>query len=483
MRIPTNKIVNSFIESKEYSNPQPTRSTIDQFVRFCNTQNITEIESKTISGMINEYFESSHAKKSNGEPLATSTIKKNRGILLDLCTYAIHNSEIPTFEGKHEIKEKELSEALEKIESGLSTKSIEAQQEALRASELLAEKQAEQLEKTRLENIEKMQQLEAQKVEAQRLEAIREAQELKAKQEKRIAERFSGFVPQNIPEIFMDFNIEDSIPQTANQYIQQENEKTIFYALMDMGRHVVLVGQAGTGKSELGLLYAHDRQTAIYKYSCSADARKSDLVGSKTITEEEKVKIVSGMLVKAVLTANKTGKGILMLDEGNALIPKVQILLQGLTDSTGFIDLPEMKLKINKGVKFNVIITMNDGVGFGGTNPLNKPIRNRFAYIEMQRLTIETKMKIFESFNVAKEIKEKLCKLDDKLDQLQKADKLSDEEQMSVRSMKNILAEIEEFEFLQIPNPVHEAIKAELWTKFSDKEDRETITQAIDNIF
>ena len=483
MRIPTNKIVNSFIESKEYSNPQPTRSTIDQFVRFCNTQNITEIESKTISEMINEYFESSHAKKSNGEPLATSTIKKNRGILLDLCTYAIHNSEIPTFEGKHEIKEKELSEALEKIESGLSTKSIEAQQEALRASELLAEKQAEQLEKTRLENIEKMQQLEAQKLEAQRLEAIREAQELKAKQEKRIAERFSGFVPQNIPEIFMDFNIEDSIPQTANQYIQQENEKTIFYALMDMGRHVVLVGQAGTGKSELGLLYAHDRQTAIYKYSCSADARKSDLVGSKTITEEEKVKIVSGMLVKAVLTANKTGKGILMLDEGNALIPKVQILLQGLTDSTGFIDLPEMKLKINKGVKFNVIITMNDGVGFGGTNPLNKPIRNRFAYIEMQRLTIETKMKIFESFNVAKEIKEKLCKLDDKLDQLQKADKLSDEEQMSVRSMKNILAEIEEFEFLQIPNPVHEAIKAELWTKFSDKEDRETITEEIDNIF
>ena len=483
MRIPTNKIVNSFIESKEYSNPQPTRSTIDQFVRFCNTQNITEIESKTISGMINEYFESSHAKKSNGEPLATSTIKKNRGILLDLCTYAIHNSEIPTFEGKHEIKEKELSEAVEKIESGLSTKSIEAQQEALRASELLAEKQAEQLEKTRLENIEKMQQLEAQKLEAQRLEAIREAQELKAKQEKRIAERFSGFVPQNIPEIFMDFNIEDSIPQTANQYIQQENEKTIFYALMDMGRHVVLVGQAGTGKSELGLLYAHDRQTAIYKYSCSADARKSDLVGSKTITEEEKVKIVSGMLVKAVLTANKTGKGILMLDEGNALIPKVQILLQGLTDSTGFIDLPEMKLKINKGVKFNVIITMNDGVGFGGTNPLNKPIRNRFAYIEMQRLTKDTKMKIFESFNVAKEIKEKLCTLDDKLDQLQKADKLSDEEQMSVRSMKNILAEIEEFEFLQIPNPVHEAIKAELWTKFSDKEDRETITEEIDNIF
>ena len=222
MRIPTNKIVNSFIESKEYSNPQPTRSTVDQFVRFCNTQNITELESKTISEMINEYFNSSHAKKSNGKPLATSTITKNRGILLDLCTYAIHHSEIPTFEGKHEIKEKELSQAVEKIESGLSTKSIEAQQEALSASQLLAEKQAEQLEKTRLENIEKMQQLEAQKLEAQRLEAIREAQELKAKQEARIKKRFSNFVSEEIPETFVKFNVEENIPESASEYFQQK---------------------------------------------------------------------------------------------------------------------------------------------------------------------------------------------------------------------------------------------------------------------
>ena len=219
---------------------------------------------------------------------------------------------------------------------------------------------------------------------------------------------------------------------------------------MDQGKHVILSGQAGTGKTELSLLYAHDRNTWVYKYSCSADTKKNDLIGSKTIDENEKVKIVCGMIVKAVLTGNKDGKAILVLDEGNALIPKVQILLQGLTDKTGFIDLPEGKIKINKGVKFNVVITMNDN--YSGTNPLNKPIRNRFEMIEMQRLTKETKMKIFESYNVSKEFKEKLCKLDDKLDLLQSQMKLSNEESLSVRSMKAILEDIEEFEHLEIPN-------------------------------
>tara|TARA_R110001599_G_scaffold91957_1_gene241215 strand:- start:148 stop:1593 length:1446 start_codon:yes stop_codon:yes gene_type:complete len=481
MRIPTNKIVNSFIESKEYSNPQPTRSTVDQFVRFCNTQNITELESKTISEMINEYFNSSHAKKSNGKPLATSTITKNRGILLDLCTYAIHNSEIPTFEGKHEIKEKELSQAVEKIESGLSTKSIEAQQEALRASELLAEKQSEQLEKTRLENIEKMQQLEAQKLEAQRLEAIREAQELKAKQEARIKKRFSNFVSEEIPETFVKFNVEENIPESASEYFQQKGEKTTFFALMDMGKHIVLTGQAGVGKTELALLYAKTTETPVFKYSCSADTRKNDLIGSKTITKEEEVKIVCGMLAKTIVAGNKFGRAMLILDEGNALISKIQILLQGCTDSTRFLDLPEGKLKINEGVKFNVVITQNDL--FSGTNPLNKPIVNRFAFIEMDRLSTDTKMKIFKGYNVAQEIKDKLCTLDDKLNEMQSEMKISDQECMSVRSMKAILEQIEEWQFLDMPNAIQTALETQYITKFSDIEDRVEIQKVIDNIF
>ena len=124
---------------------------------------------------------------------------------------------------------------------------------------------------------------------------------------------------------------------------------------------------------------------------------------------------------------------------------------------------------------------MNDQ--YSGTNPLNKPIRNRFAYIEMDRLKTETKMQIFQKYNVSNEVKEKLCKLDDKLDNAQKSHKISDEESLSVRSMKAILEQIEEFEFLEMPNAIQTALETQLITKFSDTEDRQEIQTIIDGIF
>ena len=124
---------------------------------------------------------------------------------------------------------------------------------------------------------------------------------------------------------------------------------------------------------------------------------------------------------------------------------------------------------------------MNDQ--YIGTNPLNKPIRNRFRYIEMDRLTTETKLKIFKKYNVSEELKNKLCKFDDKMDNLQKEMRLSDEESLSVRSMKAILEDIEEFEALQRPNAIQKALELNFITKFSDKEDRQTIQKEADLIF
>tara|TARA_B110000438_G_scaffold301870_1_gene357906 strand:- start:838 stop:2235 length:1398 start_codon:yes stop_codon:yes gene_type:complete len=465
MQIPTIQQAEDYVTSRSYSNRQSYDSVCQKFVKFCNdSRHGLTIESKTVNEVINDYFV--------GSKLSIATRSKDRKVLANLMTFVnCQIPKIPTFEG----------EESEAPKSEISTKSIEAQQEALRSSQILAEKQAEELEKTRLENLEKMQKLEEEKVRQAEIEAKKEAEERHAKHLQRIEERFSGFVSQEFPETFVSFDIEENIPEKAQKYFQQKNEKTKFYALLDMGKHVVLVGQAGVGKTELSLLYAYDRKRPVFKFSCSADVRKADLIGSKTITNEEKVKIVCGMITKAVLAGNKAGHAMLILDEGNALIPKVQILLQGLTDGTGFIDLPEGKLKINQGVKFNVVITMNDQ--YSGTNPLNKPIRNRFAFLEMGRLTTKTKMQIFEKYNVTNEVKEKLCQLDDKLDKMQEKNIISDEESMSVRSMKAILAQIEEWEFLEMPNAIQEALETEFITKFSDKEDRQEIQIAIDEIF
>ena len=475
MKIPTLETLEKFLISKSYQNDvthKNVKKLSEKFISFLNDRNQSAsiIAESSISEMVEKFY--------IGSSQSSSTIKKDMGILKDFSRYT---QELDNNENENTQKsEKSDTENFDK-RSDLSSEEIARKQEELRASQELAEKQTIELEKTRKENLEKMRKLEEDKKEALRLQALKEAQEKKARMEKRIAERFSGFESEEIKDCFIDFNIEENIPKKAQVYFQQKEEKTIFYDIMNKGNHVVLVGQAGTGKTELALLYAYDTKTPVFKYSCSADARKNDLIGSKTINEAQMVKIVCGMITKAVLAGNKFGKSELILDEGNALIPKVQILLQGLTDGTGFIDLPEGKLKINKGVKFNVVITMNDQ--YSGTNPLNKPIRNRFRYIEMDRLTTETKLKIFKPYNVSEELKNKLCKFDDKMDNLQKEMRLSDEESLSVRSMKAILEDIEEFEALQRPNALQRALELNFNTKFSDKEDRQTIQKEVDLIF
>ena len=69
------------------------------------------------------------------------------------------------------------------------------------------------------------------------------------------------------------------------------------------------------------------------------------------------------------------------------------------------------------------------------------------------------------------------------MDNLQKEMRLSDEESLSVRSMKAILEDIEEFEALQRPNALQRALELNFITKFSDKEDRQTIQKEVDLIF
>ncbi len=454
----------TFEQVEEYRNhkggiPQYYESCLNDFVRCSYDESLSDEE----------------IKNRHNRSLKATVAKSHESIMNGFIAFCKTQQKEPEEKPQEFLKEKT-------EDPEITPEEIARKQEELRQSQELAKIQAEELARTQKENLERQQKLEEEKRIALELQAKKEAEEKKKAQEKRIAERYEGFVSEDPnPETFVPFNIEENIPEEAQKYFEQKGEKGLFYDLLNMGKHVVLVGQAGTGKTELSLLYAYDTKTPVFKYSCSADARKNDLIGSKTIDSAQMVKIVCGMITKAVLAGNKYGKSMLILDEGNALIPKVQILLQGLTDGTGFIDLPEGKLKINKGVKFNVVITMNDQ--YSGTNPLNKPIRNRFEYIEMDRLRTETKMKIFAKFNVSDEIKNKLCKLDDKLDNLQKEMRLSDEESLSVRSMNSILEKIEEFEYLQRPNAIQTALETGFKTKFSDKEDRETIQKEIDLIF
>lgn len=359
---------------------------------------------------------------------------------------------------------------LKKIAEALRAKQEEAKKRALELEEI---QRKARLEKERLEAIEKAE-IEAKK----RAEIIRLE---KLAKERREALR-AGFISQDIPEEYIGFNPEDFKVFFASEFYQQKNEKDRFYSLLDSGKNVILSGHAGTGKTELALKYAHDRNIPCYKISCSADMRKTDLIGSKTLDEKQRVKNIAGMLVKGVLSANKTGESIVILDEGNALIPKVQILLYGLTDKTRRIDLPEMSkpLKLNKGAKLNFVITQNDL--YSGVSPLNKPLLDRFRFIEMERLPKKLLMKIFESYNVDLETKEKIFELGERLNELQKNNHLGEQALYTTRTQVSTLEDIESYTFDGIEDPIKESIESNIVKKFTEERYRKVIRDEISSI-
>ena len=362
----------------------------------------------------------------------------------------------------------------------VSTPEAEAE---LRKREELVKIQAEELARQQeIARIEAEKIAEQKRIEAE-AQAEAEAKRLAEAQKERIEELSAGFIPEEIPEEFIKFDPENYKIGSASEYFQQEQEKTVFDTMLSFGHHVILSGQQGTGKTELAQLHAYENKDPMFKIQCSADMRKSDLIGSKTLDDNEKLKQIAGMLTRAVLTANKTGSALVLLDEGNALIPKVQIMLYGLTDSTRRIDLPEMKkpLVLNKGARLKFVITMNDQ--YSGTSPLNKPLLDRFNVIKMKRLPKRIVLKIIRNYNISNEVKEKLFELSEKINEAQKDNTLSEQATMSTRSIKSICEKIEIFTMNPaIKNPIQEALKVGIKEKFTEERYQEEVQRLIEEV-
>ena len=361
-----------------------------------------------------------------------------------------------------------------------------------KTSDQLAEELRQQEAKQQFLNAEKLKadqeaQAKYQELEAQRLaeEQIRQEEQAKIKQqaqEARKKARIDGFISQEIPSYIQKFDYMKNIPTKARPYYAQGTEEAILNSCLNLGKHVILSGQAGSGKTELVLKVAHEQQIPIFKFSCSSDVRMADLIGSKTISEDgNSILFEAGMLTKAVLTANKYGKAIILLDEINVLAEKVQKNVNGLADGTGFIDLPNGRIAINQGVQFLIAGTMN--LGYAGTNTLNPELKDRFIIISMPNMTDETRMKIYSPFNVSENIENSLLKLIKEIDSMQANNRIAGDVVFSTRSQLAFLELLEELEFNQVPKAIQEALNVTLVSKFDDNEDQKKVKDLIERLF
>lgn len=476
--------IEGYIEGKYFSNPKsanPYRSVLTKFAYLANQvdEDAHELYQRFIIG-----------RSSSSAQFAKSVIfdfvdRRSNSMYTRIQEEAQEEETQEEAQAQaEEIAQERAEEAREAQEEAQIKSSISSAQmeEQLRQEKELAKIQAENLEKTKLQALKMAEELEQKKREEQLQKAEEELRKRREAREARIQARIENFVSQEFPGYIQEFDYIENIPQKAREYFQQDNEESMFNLCADMGKHVILEGVAGSGKSELVIKYAKDNEIPLFKMSCSSDARMDDLIGSKTISDNgESIKFQAGMLLKAVLTANKHGKAIILLDEINTLAEKVQKNLNGLADGTGFIDLPMGRIAINPGVQFLICGTMN--LSYAGTNPLNPELKDRFAIVSMPTMSKETKHKIYSNYVVDEALEDNLIELSEKLAKMQEDQQVSGDVVFSTRSQIAFLEIYEELRNEQVSNTEKSALDITLISKFSDIEDKQAVKELVNEIF
>lgn len=440
--------ITQYINAKNFVNPKSAQSQTSVLTSFKRLADMFTNESTS------EIFTRFCIGKSE------SSAKFAKSVIFDFAEYLMQKQVIAQTPMK---SSEELAEEL-RIQEEKSAFLRREQQEA----EAQAKAQYEELERVRVAEAE--------------AKARKEQEEREAKRKARIEARSAGFVSEEIPAYIQTFDYMQNIPTKSNEYHTQGIEEKMLQTVISTGKHPILSGAAGTAKTSLVIKYAHENKIPLFKFSCSSDVRMDDLIGSKTIgSDGSSILWGAGMLTKAVLTANKYGSAIILLDEINTLGEKIQKNVNGLADDTKFIDLPMGKLKINDGVKFIIAGTMN--LSYAGTNPLNPELKDRFVVIPMPKTSAEVKHKIYSKYSVSAGLENKLIELCDKVEELQRINKVSGDVVFSTRSQIAFLEILEELEYEQTPNAIREALNVTLVSKFDDENDKRNINSAIDEVF
>ena len=399
------------------------------------------------------------------------TIEKNTNSFLSWLNHQSPKVESPKVESP---KVEEIStESSAKIQESLRQK-----QESLKiAQESIAQKQKEaEEESVRLQKVlEREQEIEAQK----------ELERKKQLTAERLEKVFGGkFESEKIPERYVQFDTEEFKVKDCPTYFEQNVEFRKILALAKMGKHIIATGHAGTGKTEASIKLAHALDGYHFKIGATNNTKLQDLIGSKTINDEEQVKFEAGVVTKAVLTANQEDKFVILcIDEINCLSERIQKILNGLCDGTRFMDLPSGRLRINKGAKLVIFGTMNNG--YSGTNSVNVELKDRFVFQKFENLSDKILHKIFEQYNPDSELEKKVIRLGKKIESYQKgltSNRLGEDNRFTTRSMKAFFESYESYVTDKIPNPIQEALESVVVEKFDDEEDQKTVRNIIQEI-
>ena len=137
---------------------------------------------------------------------------------------------------------------------------------------------------------------------------------------------------------------------------------------------VLLTGPSGSGKSQAGVAYAAKNGLPCYCVSGNVALEPSHLFGKYTPTSDGRFQWTSGPVTELVRHG-----GVLVLDEINAISPKILTVLYPLLDFRREVTLLDHHGEVVKAHP-NLLIVATGNLGYHGTMPMSEALLDRFEH-------------------------------------------------------------------------------------------------------
>lgn len=169
-------------------------------------------------------------------------------------------------------------------------------------------------------------------------------------------------------------------PDVDPTYIITEQVERIFHILVesakDTPQNVSLVGPHGCGKTEMGIQFAARHNLPCLIMNCANLREPRDWFGYRTAVNGS-VFWIESLFDKSVTKGNV----VIIFDELNRAAPNILNTLMPLLDARRKTYLEEKGADLAVGPNTFFFATLNEGIGYSGTNNLDFAIRDRFSRI------------------------------------------------------------------------------------------------------
>ena len=155
------------------------------------------------------------------------------------------------------------------------------------------------------------------------------------------------------------------------------------------GIPVLLVGPAGTGKTEAVIRIAADLSRPFIKFDCGAVRDSIDWFGSPTLIGGR-----FGWQDSTLVDAFATEGAIILLDELNRASTQSINGLLGLLDGTRLVRFPQRAEPVIRANNVMIFATANMGIDFVGTASLDLAIRDRFTSVPTDYLDAKAEARL-----------------------------------------------------------------------------------------